>query len=829
MTKRFINFLQLLIILLAANAQASTLSTTAGGLSPGGFAVIVPTQSAGTQDNYPTVWGDSGGWWQGPAIGQGKFFYVGQGDDSHVGYHFIIYDEATNTFNEGPDLPGLSPKTCSIFNHGYDLNTIDPTTGNFYRALHRGDAGGWSTCPGPFSDVYRYSPTSNTWARLPNNTGEPNVGPGSYTPEAIAWWPEKNGFIWIYPPTNHIWLFSETTQAWSLFASFDLQAAISDSIAEYDYVNHRMVVGTSNMMHILNADGTHSQIGALPTAGGVYYSGNGIKGNIVSRPVSGQFMFLKEAPNFPHNHDWYTWNAQTNAQSGPLAGVPAPNPVYGAVSSAPNSTYGLVMTLACYTSCRLLIYKDGNVVQDTTPPTQPQNVVATVVSSSQINLTWNASTDTGGSGVNHYDVSRCSGNGCSNFAGIATPVSNSYNDTGLSASTFYTYCVRATDNAGNPSAFNCAAQVQTQAGSGGITPEQDFANRCNAPGVVKCWGFDNAATDMVLGTQIFAGQSPGGTTPSQDSVIKTSGSSIKFFLPASALNTPCGSGGCKPDIGGRWEPQGNVLGAFNGTSFGPGSTFYTQFRMRVSSSHITNTYQTENGGIGSTAWKFYELLYNASQFGNFGLVWGTKPNGGTTIAPAGYMGASAIIIGSYSDIGGSSPTEFCLGNGYQPYCLNPGDSGADPRSPYYSIQQKEDGTKCDYGEWFSGGHPDCFYIAGDTWYTFKFKVTYGTAHGFDSRIEGWYALEGATQWTRFLNTLPTFPLAGVPTNPMNGTVLNTANFSTYMTNLNSCVTPCADAAMWIDEFIISTADIAIPGGSAASVPASSVRLTRRGS
>jgi chitodextrinase len=98
---------------------------------------------------------------------------------------------------------------------------------------------------------------------------------------------------------------------------------------------------------------------------------------------------------------------------------------------------------------------------DTTPPTAPTNLVATAASATQINLVWAASTDN--VGVTGYKVERCSGAGCSNFAQIATPATTTFNDTGLTASTSYSYRVRATDAAGNLSGYSSTASATTQA------------------------------------------------------------------------------------------------------------------------------------------------------------------------------------------------------------------------------------------------------------------------------------------------------------------------------------------------------------------------------
>lgn len=102
------------------------------------------------------------------------------------------------------------------------------------------------------------------------------------------------------------------------------------------------------------------------------------------------------------------------------------------------------------------------VVADTTPPTLPSNVTATAVSSSQINLSWGVSTDSG-SGLAGYEIYRCAGVGCTNFAYLATTTLSSYNDTGLSASTFYAYQMRAYDNVGNLSNFTGTSSATTLA------------------------------------------------------------------------------------------------------------------------------------------------------------------------------------------------------------------------------------------------------------------------------------------------------------------------------------------------------------------------------
>ena len=60
-------------------------------------------------------------------------------------------------------------------------------------------------------------------------------------------------------------------------------------------------------------------------------------------------------------------------------------------------------------------------------------------------------------------VERCTSAGCSNFAQIATPTGTTFSNSGLAGSTAYSYRVRATDAAGNLSAYSAVASATTAA------------------------------------------------------------------------------------------------------------------------------------------------------------------------------------------------------------------------------------------------------------------------------------------------------------------------------------------------------------------------------
>ncbi|HST17662.1 MAG TPA: LamG-like jellyroll fold domain-containing protein, partial [Gaiellaceae bacterium] len=90
-------------------------------------------------------------------------------------------------------------------------------------------------------------------------------------------------------------------------------------------------------------------------------------------------------------------------------------------------------------------------------PGTPGTLTASAITSNEIDLSWGASSGT----VATYIVERCQGANCSNFAQIATPTATTYKDTTVTASTSYTYRVRATDGAGNFSSYSNLASATT--------------------------------------------------------------------------------------------------------------------------------------------------------------------------------------------------------------------------------------------------------------------------------------------------------------------------------------------------------------------------------
>ena len=392
-------------------------------------------------------------------------------------------------------------------------------------------------------------------------------------------------------------------------------------------------------------------------------------------------------------------------------------------------------------------------VADTTPPTTPANVSGTAISSSQINLSWSASTDN--VGVSSYRIFR-------NGNQVGTSTTTTFSDIGLSASTTYVYTVSASDAAGNISSASSGAGISSQQAGGGGS---DFSSRCSAAGVVSCRGFDNTTTDIVRNVNLWPGDGGYWGGSLDTSTYASGGGSLKFTLPA---------GRATSDISGSWNDG-------MGASFGEGSTFYLQFQLRISPEMISNLPAWKSGT--DTAWKTILFHRTGSTCGQIEIttvpfIWSNTP------VPTMYTG--------------------CGERGF--YTNNAG--AMDLSGPF--IQQGASATsgyKCDYNSISAGtgNGTGCFVYQPNKWLTFYYKIQIGTYGSNNSSVEAWVATDGGA-YKQFVNVrnIPLFKDGPSPADKYNEITL-----TPYMTNLN---TPASSSAyVWYDELIVSTQPIAAPG------------------
>src|ERR1700675_1494441 len=118
---------------------------------------------------------------------------------------------------------------------------------------------------------------------------------------------------------------------------------------------------------------------------------------------------------------------------------------------------GTVLRLLIIASVLSPLSVHANATADTTAPTVPTGFVASALSSSQIQLSWNASTDPDNTSSQLiYHVRR---NGV--VIAATTAGATTWTDSGLAPSTIYSYTVRASDPYGNYSALTAPVSTQT--------------------------------------------------------------------------------------------------------------------------------------------------------------------------------------------------------------------------------------------------------------------------------------------------------------------------------------------------------------------------------
>src|SRR2546427_183850 len=160
----------------------------------------------------------------------------------------------------------------------------------------------------------------------------------------------------------------------------------------------------------------------------------------------------------------------------------------------------------------------------------PTNLTAGVVSSSQINLSWNAPSDTGGSVITGYKIERSTDGG----ATWGTIVSNTgttattYSNTGLSPSTTYTYRVFAiplvlTSSPSNTATATTSAPAATPPGS----PTGLVATALSSSQIDLSWTAPSSNGGSVITGYKIERSTDGGTT--WGTIVSNSGTTATTY------------------------------------------------------------------------------------------------------------------------------------------------------------------------------------------------------------------------------------------------------------------------------------------------------------
>ena len=306
--------------------------------------------------------------------------------------------------------------------------------------------------------------------------------------------------------------------------------------------------------------------------------------------------------------------------------------------------------------------------QDTTPPTQPGTLTATAISGSEVDLSWGASTDN--VGVTGYQVERCQGSGCTNFAQIATPTGTgtSYKDTSVVASTSYSYRVRATDAAGNLSPYSNVATATTTIGPPTKLafvqgPSNTAVGAAITPAVTVAVEDANGnieTSDNVTQVSLAIGTNPAGGTLSGGSAV-TVASGIATF---SGLSINTAGTGYTLTASSTPSYTGATSAAFNittGTS-SPGWTTYMQGNDRTG-------FASGESGFNPTSVKNLHLAWQKSD---------TAPHG---VFSQPVVSNGLVYWGSFdgheraTDTSGNLVWQTNLGTTSPPGCTDPSEAG----------------------------------------------------------------------------------------------------------------------------------------------------------
>ncbi len=157
----------------------------------------------------------------------------------------------------------------------------------------------------------------------------------------------------------------------------------------------------------------------------------------------------------------------------------------------------------------------------TTAPAAPTGLAAVAVSSSQINLTW----INGDNAAQGFKIERCTGIGCTDFAQIATVAANvtGYSNTGLAATTGYSYRVRAYNTIGDSGYSDPASAVTLEAPAVPAAPSNLVATVLSRSQIKLSWT-DNAGNESE-----FRIQRCRGATCTNFTLIATVGANVTTY------------------------------------------------------------------------------------------------------------------------------------------------------------------------------------------------------------------------------------------------------------------------------------------------------------
>ncbi len=276
--------------------------------------------------------------------------------------------------------------------------------------------------------------------------------------------------------------------------------------------------------------------------------------------------------------------------------------------------------------------------------------------------------------------------------------------------------------------------------------DEDFAQRCEASGVLVCRGFDDASELEEICCEWETG-------------AEANGAGSMDFITVDAAERTSGAGALRFEIQG--QTGANHSGAFRqliGEAFGPGTDLYVQYRLRLSPEVFDLP--------GSPK---FSIFHHQSATCN-DVEWTMVMNDWYDNIPTMYTHCGAQAPGG------------------------PGDG----------TQKFQEGDYvCPYGSDFAND-PSCLKYSADRWMTFYFHVAVGEWGTPTSHLEAWHAVDGQAYEQWIDDSTYTLDASGQSVPGFDSVYL-----TTYITGKDSSIDHDT-AYVWYDELIISSEPIAAP-------------------
>jgi hypothetical protein len=347
--KRFLTASLAALCLVPAVAAASELSDTAAAMAPGSWAalenmqgwnqggILSPTELGCGTGDYITQFAEKAAW---DPVHQ-RLLFVGQAHGNCYGGRFVIYDEASNGWSEGPWMPGVCQSgtaTEPCFSHAYGHNTADPATGIFYfRQAYT-------------LEFFRYQ--GNAWSSIPAPKMQSSQCCGS-----LEFFPDFGKLVFIdsdwgvhaYDSGQNQWVQLANTSAEDAEPGLPNVPMPLSNFAQYNPVKQVLLFGGGSKLYTLDAQGNFATKSAPPIDLGVTQAVLSVD------PVTGAYIVLSGTTMYQYDVGADSWMTLSTPIPSPLDALTG---VQDGLIQTPIPALGVIAYVKYdFTSSAVMLYK----------------------------------------------------------------------------------------------------------------------------------------------------------------------------------------------------------------------------------------------------------------------------------------------------------------------------------------------------------------------------------------------------------------------------------------------------------------------------------------